>query len=265
MSTTPPSLRDDDSVSSACYARYTSDVAVGQYCDAHYGPDRLGLPNFGAELVRLCLAAHGDRPQRRALDLGCAVGRASFELARSFEQVTAIDYASRLITLAQRLQRRGHLRYQLIEEGDLLCEHIASLAECGLVEAAPRVSFHQGDAQQLGSRYRNYDLVLAAHLIDRLPAPARFLRQIHERLVIGGLLVLTSPYNWLEEYTPRRKWLGGCYKGGKPQVSLSTISRLLRLRFEMVEDPIDMPFAIRETARKYQYNIAQLSFWRRVD
>jgi len=31
----------------------------------------------------------------------------------------------------------------------------------------------------------------------------------------------------------------------------------------LVEEPKDLPFVIRETARKYQHTIAQLSIWRR--
>jgi hypothetical protein len=46
--------------------------------------------------------------------------------------------------------------------------------------------------------------------------PAKFLRTIHERIRPGGLLVLTSPYTWLEEYTEKARWLGGSRKDGEP-------------------------------------------------
>lgn len=46
--------------------------------------------------------------------------------------------------------------------------------------------------------------MLAANLIDRLYSPRKFLTTIHERMNPGGLLVITSPYTWLEEYTKKR-------------------------------------------------------------
>jgi len=39
--------------------------------------------------------------------------------------------------------------------------------------------------------------------------PRRFLETIHERLNPGGVLVITSPYTWLEEFTKKENWLGG--------------------------------------------------------
>ena len=45
----------------------------------------------------------------KALDLGCATGRASFELARHFEQVTGIDFSARFISLGVRASQAAGL------------------------------------------------------------------------------------------------------------------------------------------------------------
>ncbi len=37
-------------------------------------------------------------------------------------------------------------------------------------------------------------------------APGEFLVNIHQRLVVGGLLAIASPNNWLEHFTPRKQW-----------------------------------------------------------
>ncbi len=248
----------------ACYARYESDAAVAQYCDAHYGPDRFEVPNFPAQLARLCAAALAGQPQRRALDLGCAVGRASFELAARFDQVTGVDFSSRFIAIARRLQERGRIRYQLAEEGELISEQEVCLADLGLAAAAPRVAFHQQDAQGLESHLCDFDLVLAANLIDRLTEPGRFLAGIHQRLVVGGLLAIASPYNWLEEFTPRPQWLGGRYRYGTPLTSLEGLREKLAGHFAALGEPQEVEFVLRETARKFQFNISQLTLWRRV-
>ena len=104
----------------------------------------------------------------KALDLGCAVGRASFELARGFEQVTGIDFSARFIRIALELKEKGNAHFELMEEGDLVSYHEARLADMGLQEVAQRVEFFQGDATNLKPHFSGYDLVLAANLVDRL-------------------------------------------------------------------------------------------------
>jgi putative 4-mercaptohistidine N1-methyltranferase len=262
----PPLLprRADQAALAACHARYESDAAVAQYCDAHYGPDKFGVPNFPAQLAQRCIAALAGGPRRRALDLGCAVGRASFELATRFDQVAGIDFSTRFIAIANRLKERGRFRYQLAEEGELISEQEVFLADLGLTTTAPRVAFYQGDVQQLEPHVRDFDLVLAANLIDRLADPKRFLAGIHRRLVIGGLLAIASPYNWLEEYTPKPQWLGGRFRAGTPLTNLEGLREKLAGHFVAVGEPQEVELVLRETARKFQFHISQLTFWRRV-
>ena len=95
----------------SCYSYYESNAAIAQYCDAHYGPDKFGVANFPAHLAHLGASALQGKPQRSALDLGCAVGRTSFELATCFDQVTGIDFSSRFIDIANRLKERGRIGY----------------------------------------------------------------------------------------------------------------------------------------------------------
>jgi hypothetical protein len=51
--------------------------------------------------------------------------------------------------------------------------------------------------------------VLAANLLCRLPDPSRFLARLPTLVAPGGVLVLASPYSWLEAWTQRQAWLGG--------------------------------------------------------
>jgi hypothetical protein len=43
-----------------------------------------------------------------------------------------------------------------------------------------------------------------------VPDPALCLKGIADAVNPGGILVLTSPFTWLEEYTAKDKWVGGC-------------------------------------------------------
>jgi putative 4-mercaptohistidine N1-methyltranferase len=247
----------------SCSARYQSDTAVAQYCDAHYGPDKFGLANFSEQIAQLCATAHEGSLQRSALDLGCSVGRTTFELATHYDQVTGIDYSNRFVEIARRIKKHGRICYRLHEEGDLISDHTASLTDFDLAATIPRVTFYQGDAQCLETRFRNYDLVLAANLIDRLPDPGLFLANIHQNLVVGGLLVIASPYNWLERFTPRKQWLSCRFSVGGSRTSLEGLGKKLAKHFTIAGEPQEVEFVIRDTARTFHHSISQVTFWRR--
>jgi len=249
----------------ACSARYQSDTAVAQYCDAHYGPDKFGVVNFPEQIAQICVIAQEGNPQRSALDLGCSVGRTTFELATRFDQVTGIDFSTRFIDIARHIKKHGKICYRLHEEGDLTSDHKATLADFDLEATTSRVTFLQGDVQCLEASIRDYDLVLAANLIDRLPDPGKFLTEIHQRLVIGGLLVIASPYDWMERFTPKRQWLS-CRLccAGKPRTSLEGLNKKLAKHFIAVGEPQEVEFVIRDTARTFHHSISQVTLWRRT-
>jgi len=149
------------------------------------------------------------------------------------------------------------------DEGDLMAYREARLDGLGLADTAGRVQFAQNDACNLKTNYTGYDLIFAANLIDRLYDPAAFLELARERLVPGGYLALTSPYTWLVEHTEKNNWLGGIKEDGESVTGLQGLHRLLDPHFETVGEPLDIPFVIRETKRKHQHTMAELTMWRR--
>ncbi|MEI6377108.1 MAG: hypothetical protein WCO97_07930, partial [bacterium] len=69
--------------------------------------------------------------------------------------------------------------------------------------------------------------------------------------------LLTTPFTWLEDYTPRDRWIGGMDPAHRSEAELerrlSGDFRLHRRR--------DLPFLIREHERKYQLGIALGTCW----
>lgn len=244
-------------------AMYESDAAVSQYCEAHYGDVFFDVANFPAECARICLEHMAGKTKKRALDLGCSVGRASFELARQFEFVTGLDFSARFIRIAHQMQEKGAIRYELVEEGEIVSYHERRLQDMNLAGLVQRVEFYQADAQNLKAHFTDYDLVLAANLLDRLSQPGVFLGSIHERIQDDGLLVVTSPYTWLEEFTAKENWIGGYRRDGEPFTTLDGLQEILSPHFSLIASPMDLPFITRETARKFQHSIAQLTIWRK--
>jgi 5-histidylcysteine sulfoxide synthase/putative 4-mercaptohistidine N1-methyltranferase len=242
--------------------QYESDALAAQYCDAHYGQEHFGVPNFAVTTAGICLELVKERKPGHALDVGCAVGRAAFELARGgFGQVTGLDFSTRFFRLATRMRDEGFLRYAFPEEGEVVSFHEIGLSELGLDAVRDRVRFFQADACNIPEKFSGYDMVLAANLIDRLYSPRRFLTMIHERMNPGGLLVITSPYTWLEEFTKKEEWLGGYRDAGEPVWTLDGLKETLAPNFRMLGEPRDVPFVIKETHRKFQHSVAELTVW----
>ena len=126
-----------------------------------------------------------------------------------------------------------------------------------------RVNFIQGDACDLPSALGDFDFVLLANLIDRLPKPSACLKFLPHLVKRHGSMLITSPYTWTKEFTPKSEWLGGYMENSKPVKSIETLEKLLKKNFELCEC-VDLPFIIREHARKFQWSVSQASIWKRL-
>ena len=85
--------------------------------------------------------------------------------------------------------------------------------------------------------------------------PFELIERLPNLVAPGGQLLLTTPFTWLEEFTPKDKWLNG-------EDSASALSDLLSDSFDL-ELEKNLPFLIREHRRKFQYTIALGMRWRR--
>ncbi len=235
---------------------YEEDEAISHYCEAHYGDEYFGVKNLSCEMAKLAINFADE--SKKALDIGCAVGRSSFELAKYFDEVDGVDFSSRLIGVGTRLKERGFLAYSVTIEGDIKEHKKVTLDELEYGELKDRVSFWQGDACNLKPHLNSYDLVMATNLIDRLYNPKVFLEDIKNRLNSGGILILASPYTWQESSTKKEFWLGGF----DSVRTLDSLKEILLGEFELLHVQ-DLEFVIRESARKFQHSISEVSVWRK--
>ncbi|MEN4052871.1 5-histidylcysteine sulfoxide synthase [Sulfurimonas sp. NWX79] len=240
---------------------YESDALVSQYCEFQYGDEYFGVENFAIKCVRT--ASSFVTNKTKALDLGCATGRATFQLAKEFDKVEGIDFSVRFVGVGSKLKNEGYVAFHVKEEGVITEEKKVTLHELGYEDIKEKVQFWQGDACNLKPNFKGYDLVMATNLIDRLYNPYLFLETIHERINDAGILVLTSPYTWQEESTPKELWVGGYYdENGQEIRTFERLKEILEKHFEFVHRE-DVEFVIKETARKYQHTLSELSVWRK--
>ncbi|MDX1347801.1 MAG: 5-histidylcysteine sulfoxide synthase [Thiomicrorhabdus chilensis] len=253
------------------FSTYETDNSVSQYCEFHYGDEYFGVPNFARAYARLAKKAveqdrdFEGRDDLKVLEVGCSVGRASFELAKHFAQVTGLDFSARFIQVANQLKESGNVLYTIPREGEIMEFKESTLADLGLADHAHKCEFLQQDATNLKPIFSGYDMIVAVNLIDRLYEPKKFLETIHQRLNDGGLLLLASPYTWLEEYTAKEHWLGG-YKdvhSGENVTTLEGLHAILDMEFDLVKAPFDLPFVIRETQRKFQHTMSEVTLWKK--
>ena len=238
---------------------YESGRLLAEYLLFHYGSEeaifgQLPAPrdarDFPVRCVHELVNADALPAAARALDVGCSVGRSSFELGRFCVDVVGIDLSESFIQAARLLQREGVLPFEILAEGDI-CERLQVRVPEGLDRE--RARFQVGDAMNLPDDLGSFDVVLAANLICRLPEPRLFLGRLSQLVNPGGQLLLTTPFTWLEEFTPRAKWLGGRKEEGIR--SPDALREILDPDFEL-QVKKDLPFLIREHERKFQYGIA---------
>ncbi|MEO6848354.1 MAG: putative 4-mercaptohistidine N1-methyltransferase [Chthoniobacterales bacterium] len=245
---------------------YETDQLLSEYLLFHYGKDEEVLPhefgpksalNFPMRCVSELLPLSKRDKFKSAVDIGCAVGRSSFELARYCDKVVGIDYSAKFIEAAKKIQQHGRLPFSYIEEGKRM-HHSNAVAPEDIDRS--RVSFEVGDALCIPEELNGADLVLAGNLICRLPAPAQFLLRLSTLLQSGGIFILASPYTWLEAFTPLKNWLGS--KDAHDISAFQAIQQILAPHFELL-GMRELPFLIREHSRKYQWSISHGSVWRR--
>ncbi len=238
---------------------YESDDALAQYLWLHY----VGTGDQAPFPVR-CVTHTLDRArlpaQARALDLGCAVGRSTFELSRWCAEVVGVDYSQRFIAAARQLQAGKSLAFEMVEQGDLK-ERFTARAPTGV--SVEQVRFETGDAQALPTTLGSFDVVLMANLLCRLNNPRQLLARAAALLNPGGQLVITTPSTWKDIHTPRENWLGGFTRDGKAIRTLDGLKEILSPDFALVRRT-DLPLLIREHARKFEYIVAEATVWQRA-
>ena len=242
---------------------YETDEIISQYCEFHYGDEYLGVENFAKKIAKIA-KEYALEDTKRVLDIGCSVGRTSFELKRYFSSVTGIDFSARFIKVAIDLKNNNYINYAKKIEGEIVKRKTVSLKDNSLENInLEGLSFWQGDACNLKPIFKGYDLIVAANLIDRLYDPYKFLKDITQRLNSGGVLIIASPFTWSSEYVPKDMWLGGKIEDNKEIYSQERLNEILSHSFEALSKPFEVEFVIQEHCRKYQHTFSLCSVWKK--
>lgn len=204
----------------------------------------------GAREVDPALDPAGDpaRAGSPALDVGCAVGRASFALAEATDGlVLGVDLNFGMLRVAARLLREGRLRYPLRRVGLVYDERDVAISLPG----RERVDFWMADALALPFATPTFGLVASLNLLDCLPDPAAHLAALRAVLRPDGGAVLATPFDWSPQATTLAAWVGGhsqrAEDAGASEPRLRAL--LAASGLSVVGSPVDVPWSVRVHAR----------------
>ncbi|MFN8075049.1 MAG: class I SAM-dependent methyltransferase [Kineosporiaceae bacterium] len=144
------------------------------------------------------LVAHAEAPAR-VLDAGCGPGRVLGELARRLPgaRCTGIDASAVMIGLADRLLRGRPEDAVELDAGDYGFAPVR-LTPLGRAD----ITLHARTLAEHAASGPGYDLVVASHLLDRVPAPRAALADLAAMVAPGGRLVVSCAFN----YDRRDSW-----------------------------------------------------------
>jgi SAM-dependent methyltransferase len=120
----------------------------------------------------------GLRAGERVLDMGCGAGRHAFEMYRRGADVIAFD--------------------QDADELAGVLELFAAMREAGEVPAGAEADTKQGDALSLPFADGEFDRVVAAEVLEHIPADTAAIAELARVLRPGGTIAVTVP-RWLPE------------------------------------------------------------------
>lgn len=185
------------------------------------------------------------------IDMGCSVGRSTFELAQHWETpVLGIDTNFSMLRLAQRVLRDGVVRYPKRRLGVVYDRKEFELE----FDAADRVDFWACDAQALPFAAKSYGLAVGLQILDSVPSPCGLLDSIGNTLRAGGSAILATPYDWSPQVTAIEAWIGGHSQRGPNKGAAEPMLRTLLTpgahpqsarRLRLVNELMDVPWHTR--------------------
>lgn len=140
------------------------------------------------------------------LDIGCSVGRATFEMAaRTDDLVLGVDMNFGMLRLARQVLREGRVRHPLRQGGIVYHERDFAVDLPGRV----RAEFWACDAMALPFANRSFAGALSFNITDCVPSPVLHLMEMGRVLGHDAQAIVTTPYDWSANATPLENWIGG--------------------------------------------------------
>lgn len=232
---------------------YEIDRSIAQAIDLCYSEQ----PSWQLELSRLIDNFVGFEKRTSVLEIGCGVGRFSFELAKLFSSVIGIDFSARYIRCGEMIKSGGDLRYAIRLGNGQAIQKVITSNQLSLNESIrDKVKFWQADACNLKSSFTGYDLVISINALETMYNPKKFLNEIHSRISDKGYFVLCSTYKWSQVYCSKSEWLSE-----DNTTAFNSINLILSRNFTKIIEPICIDIPIINIDSNIIEMSTEVSFW----
>jgi len=203
-----------------------------------------------------------------ALDIGCSVGRLSFELSKTHSRVIGIDTSLSFIRKARELLVKKRLEFDLTVEG-----HITEAHSC---ELDPNWNYHRvdfivADALALPFPKDLFSTVTSINVLEKLPRPIQHLQEVNKVLrKTNAMFLFSDPFSWDETVSDPESWLGGRTQGKYKGRGLGNISRLFLGEDGIFDPPLEIrekgnvAWKIRKTENLWEYINSQFIVGERI-
>lgn len=232
--------------------RLAERALLSTYMDAHYGHPAppASWPDSTEYWHQITTLAERTTDGGMALDLGCGVGRLSFELARYHQQVVGLDLNFQLVATAARIQRTQQIDYERRIRGQQFTRITQPWS------APANVLFLVADALDPPFAAASFDTVAALNLLDNVNVPLVLLSQMDALLRSGGALLLASPYEWRSDISEVSQWLENADQDAattlRQILSAQLIPQLL-LNYQIIAELAELPWVLRQHQRFWQW------------
>lgn len=227
------------------------------------------LPVFARQVVTGLKSVAADTPPGPWLDVGCAVGRGSFELAELTGQpVLGIDLNFGMLRLAREVLQTGQGRYPRRRVGVVYDTRAFAFDS----PARELVDFWACDVLALPFRNASWAGAISLNVLDSISSPRGLLQSLANALRPGAPGLLSCPYDWSSSVTPLESWLGGHSQRSEERGSSEPVLRMLLTpgahpgslsEFEILHET-ELPWVLRWHDRSVVHYETQVVVVRRV-
>jgi SAM-dependent methyltransferase/uncharacterized protein YbaR (Trm112 family) len=236
---------------------------LSAYMDLHYGevgnkPDQLtsftDSGRFWDTAVGMTQPESGTK-YSRSLDLGCSVGRYTFELAQLSDLAVGIDLNFNAVSSAARFHRIRKISYERRKHGRAFEETETSYSP------PQNILFFVADSLDPPFRADAFDLVAGLNLVDNVKLPLVLIGQMNALLGECGTLILGAPYEWRTDISEPLEWLENDALDAPDmvrQILEGNIFPQMQLKYEVLQEFFDLPWALRHHDRYWSLFLVHL-------
>ncbi len=186
---------------------------LSTYAFDHYGdldPEQTIHPPIEpgsiARLLEQGLRSLPRKDHGPVIDIGCALGRTSFELAQQNDDIVlGVDLNFNMLKVAASTLRTGHITYPKRRVGISFDRKTFQLPFRNM----PNLDFWVCDATALPFTDELFVLATSLNVLDCVNSPYDHLKEFARVLTPGSSGIIATPYDWSANATPVGSWLGG--------------------------------------------------------